>query len=68
MLRRMVARNRPSHRPDAIGSFYAGVRRDHFARQGIEFAEAGKIREAKAAQKEAERWSREAKRLAPPSR
>jgi hypothetical protein len=64
MLRRMVAKNHP-HRgpPDCVGAFYAKARRDAFARKGINLAEAGDIRGAKAAQKQAKHWDREAKRL-----
>jgi hypothetical protein len=64
MLRRMVARKRPpGQQLDLVGAFYAKERRDAFARKRIELAEAGDIRGATAAQKQAEHWDREAKRF-----
>jgi hypothetical protein len=61
----MAKRKLPHPPPDAIGigAFYAEARRDQFARQGIELAQAGKLREARAAARQAEHWDREAKRL-----
>lgn len=59
----MAARTRPPKRPDGIGAFYARARRDAAARKGIELAEAGRLKEARAAQREALKWEREVTRL-----
>lgn len=49
--------------PDFIGRFYAEQRRDAAARRGIALADAGKKKEARAAEREANEWDREVKRL-----
>lgn len=48
---------------DFIGRFYAEQRRDAAARRGIALAESGKKKEAREAEREANKWDREAKRL-----
>lgn len=50
-------------KPDLISRFYAEQRRDYYAREGLKLAEAGKVREAKAAQKQAEHWDKQAKKF-----